>query len=85
MKNYKFNKDKGDLSKLDTNELLKTLNETISLLKDIEGFDIKDKNPKQVEFKSVRWKSKTDKLEKKVEEQLKDFLEEDEENLDDKK
>ena len=74
MKNYKFNKDKGDLSKLDTNELLKTLNETISLLKDIDGFDIQDKNPKQMEFKSVRWKSKTNKLEKKIRRTIKRFF-----------
>ena len=85
MKKYKFNPDKGNLKNLDANKLLKTLNETISLLKDIDGFDIQDKNPKQMEFKSVRWKSKTNKLEKKLEEQLKDFLEEDKEDLDDKK
>ena len=85
MKNYKFNPNKGDLSKLDSNELLKTLNETISLLKDIDGFDMQDINSKQAEFKSVKWKSKTHQLEKKIEKQLKGFLEEDKEDLDTKK
>ena len=86
MKKYKFNPDKGNLKNLDANKLLKTLNETIALLQEIQEFDITDeKNHKNANFKSIRWKNKTNQIEKKVTKELDEFLEEDKENLDSKK
>ena len=74
MKNYKFNPNKGDLSKLDSNELLKTLNETISLLKDInEAFLFLDETDKEnVNLKKIHRKAKLikEKLEKKYSKNL---------------
>ena len=82
----KLNKD--DLTV--ANKLLKTLIETIALLQEIEEFDITDeKNHKNANFKSLRWKNKTNQIEKKVTKELDEFLEEDKEedkeNLDSKK